>query len=223
MKKYVIYCGSRSGSSYLCELLRSTKRLGKPAEYFNDALIDGYRKCFGMPDDVSHRDYALSIIKNAITDNEIFGVKVVGHRAQMDAFRKSKIQPTHYIWLRREDVLLQAISRYKAWMNNKWDSSEESKKTNLHVVYDFKNIDWCVKEIEEENAFFERFFKDKEALEIWYEGDLCESPDQTVISILSYFGVSTEDLPFLSSKSVVLRDHKAEEWKHRYLRDSHII
>ena len=91
MKKYAILCGSRTGSSYLCNLLRSTNRCGKPSEFFNLEL--DFPSC-------KHK-----LIKKYKTENEVFGVKIVGmERGRSAAKYKaiSVINNNHYIVFMRD-------------------------------------------------------------------------------------------------------------------------
>ncbi len=178
MKKYAIVCGSRTGSTYLCNLLTGTNRCGYPQEYFNKDLKFPYDK---------HE-----LIKKYKTENDVWGVKVVGFD-QINSFYQSNIQISHWIWLYREDKVLQAISRYRAFATNGWHRLTPTPE------YSFKDIKWCLDEIEREEEFFADFFENKDYLKLQYEIDICENSEQTVISTLHYLHIKTDDLPRIVS------------------------
>ena len=51
--KYAILCSSRSGSTHLCDLLKSTNRAGNPEEFFNKSLdFNHLRKGKGFVDGI---------------------------------------------------------------------------------------------------------------------------------------------------------------------------
>lgn len=194
MRKYAIVCGSRSGSTYLCKLLKSTKRCGMPEEYFNPA--------FKYPSD-RHE-----LLKQYRTENDVFGVKIVG-LSQWQTYLDSQLQISHWIWLRREDEVLQAISRYIAYTTNGWH-----RKTTA-PPYSFEGIKWCLEEIKKENNFYQDFFNNTECLELSYERDVCENAVSTVTSVLAYLNINLEEL---GKFSIVKKetDSLNQQWKHKF-------
>lgn len=194
MKKYGILCGSRSGSTYLCDLLLSTNRCGKPQEFFNKSLNFTTNK---------HQ-----LLHSYKTANDVFGAKIVG-MPQLNDFGHSGISLTHWIWLYREDSVLQAISRYIAFTTNGWH-----KQTEL-PEYSYDGIAWCLDEVNKENEYFGRLFTQIPHLKLSYETDICDNPEQTIISILHYLNITTEELPKIKSVHK-LTDHVNYTWKSRF-------
>lgn len=211
MKKFAIVCGSRTGSTYLCNLLKSTGRCGKAEEFYNPDLIDGYLKQTNLQPKCEAKIYNDRIIKKFSSPNSIFGVKVVGFY-QWNLFRASDLQISHWIYLTRKNSLEQAISRYIAWSTNGWHRKKEIPP------YSYKGIKWCLDEIKQENEFFEEYFLKTKHLRLNYEVDICEFPEQTVISILNYLNINLEELPEIRSKE---REYKSitDEWKKLWVED----
>lgn len=216
-KKYAIRCGSRTGSTLLCELLRSTNRCGFPREYANPELVNSYMQEVGLPQTASLQEYRNKLFNKRSTENEVFGIKVVGLIAQTRIFNQMEINPTHWIRIHREDKVLQAVSRYKAWKTNIW---HRGAKTNAPLVpYSFSDIDWCLKEIIEEEAHFDDFFADKDHISISYEYDLVEEPEQTAVACLIHMGISIDELPEFKTASTIHRDDNSYTMRDKYLRD----
>lgn len=214
--KYVIRCGSRTGSTVLCELLSGTNRCGNPQEYFNPSLIESYRRQLGVPIDAGFEEYKRVLLNKTATENRVFGTKIVGVGKQWTNYLDHNILPTHWIRIEREDKVLQAISRYKAWTTGKW-SFKTGQKPPTEVDYSFFDIKWCLQEIEKEESEFDLFFQDKDHLRIKYEVDILENPEQTVVAILSYLNISIDDLPIVEPKSIIIRDEQSYVWKDRFL------
>jgi len=206
--KYGIFCGSRCGSTHLCDLLKSTNRCGNPHEFLNPDLCEHWNNTFK-----GGGDYIQNMIQYGSTENEVFGIKIVGIK-QHENYIMSGINLTDYIWLRRKDKLLQAISRYIAFTTGKWHYAKN--ETPKQIEYNRQGIDWCLKGIEEEELYFEKFFKNKNPTTVWYEDDLVSAPEQTVISLLTSLNIKTTDLPILKSEQRKIGDVN-EFWKSRYL------
>ena len=221
MRKYVIRCGSRTGSTYLCDLLRSTNRCGSPREYFNKTLEPMYRKELGVTDDTHIYEYRKSIVQKTKTENDVAGIKVVGVNEQWNALSRSGFDPKFWIRLYRKDILMQSISRYKAWKTDEWVTrNSEGEAVQLELVqYDRSGLQWCLDEIRQEEEVLHKFFLDKEPLVIEYEEDLLDNPLQTVSSILEYMDINTDDLPDLGSSCKIRRTDRDEEWKQRFLKE----
>lgn len=217
-KKYAIRCGSRTGSTLLCELLRSTNRCGNPQEFANPDMVSIYLEQLGLPTTASWQEYRNKLFNKMSTENEVFGIKVVGTTTQATNFEAMDINPTHWIRLHREDKVLQAVSRYKAWKTSIWHRDHVTIVPT--VPYDFDKIDWCLKEIIQEEEHFDDFFADKDHISISYELDLVEDPEQTVVAILTHMGISIEEVPDLKSSKIIHRDSDSYEMRDRYLQEA---
>lgn len=204
--KYAIVCSSRSGSTLLCDLLTSTNRAGDPQEFFNKDIRPRFEK-------YNKKGYVDGIINHTKTENDVFGVKIVG-KDQWEAFEKSPLQITHYIWLYRENKIAQAISRFKSWKVNKWHTNKP-----IEVAYCFDNIKWCYEEILEEDKFYREFFKDRKHIKISYEKDLLTNRDQTIRCILNHLNVNSNELPTLKSNRVKISNYSSKIMESKFIND----
>lgn len=207
--KYAIVCGSRSGSTYLCDLLKSTNRAGDPKEYFNtDLNFDYLRNGKGFID---------SIINGTKTENEVFGIKIVG-KQQLSKYEKSTLEITHCIYLVRNDSIDQAISRYKAWRTGIWHFNN-GITTMPDINYSYDGIKWCLDEIIEENNFYRTLLDGTDYLEVVYENDLLENSAQTIVCILEHLGISIDELPELKSTQIISRNNQSKQWKLKFMKE----
>jgi LPS sulfotransferase NodH len=123
---YFVCTSPRTGSWLLTDMLRQTGIAGRPAEHF-DPNPDHERYWFERLGIASEAAYLPKIMGRATTPNGVFGSKLHWYqfgrlcerlgcttphsvpRALASAFPNLR-----YIWMRRRDVLAQAISLYRA-------------------------------------------------------------------------------------------------------------
>lgn len=211
--RYAILCGSRTGSTYLCDLLESTNRLGTPNEYFNPSIIHKFYNEF-KPNDFW--DYVNKLYWNTKKDNDCMGAKIISDGWKQMEFAQAfgyLDQVTHWIYLNREDKVLQAISRYKAWHSGNW----QYKKERPVLKYSRGDIKFTLNHIIENDARDQEFLEGKNFTEITYEGDLLEEPNQTVFHILNFLGLPTTGLPKLETSRVIQRNEQSLEWREKFL------
>lgn len=214
---YGILGPSRSGSSHLCDLLNSTNRLGKPDEYFNKEMMSYYIDHFFPKNDQSYID---KIIWHTKKDNFVVGAKFTNiEHLQTANDMKFLDKISKWIWIKRDDKILQAISRYKSWKTGIWDSNELNKKGKIKIDYNKDEIKFVFDGILKEEEEFYQFIKNRDYMEISYEKDIVESEEQTIISILNFLSVPTECLPMLKSNQKIMRDKTTLEWKERFKSD----
>lgn len=206
--KYAILCGSRTGSTHLCDLLKSTRRAGNPQEFFNKSMDFAYLD--------NGKGFVDSMVNGTKTENEVFGVKIVGVD-QLENYSNSTLEFTHCIYLNRKDKISQAISRYKSWKTDVWHLNEKNKRIP-DVEYSYDDIKWCLEQIETEESIFKRILDESHYFEITYE-DLVENPDQSIYCVLEYLGILTEELPDLQSNQKKVSGSKSLEWKERFLKE----
>ena len=79
----MIASAPRTGSTLLTGALRSTGRLGVPAEYLNPEMISAWANEWGIPaeDAPGSRRYFDAILEAGTTPNGVCGIKLFGHHA----------------------------------------------------------------------------------------------------------------------------------------------
>lgn len=210
--RYSIISTPRSGTTYLCSLLEKTGRMGRPEEYFNEDLIPTYQeklKLEGNP-----QSYLDKIIWQSRMDNDCVGVNI----NSKEAFNISKEHgwidiTTHWIRLKREDKILQAISLYKAWETKKWHSFQKSSKS---AKYSFTGIKAAYDYIISQENFWDSMNLDY--MDISYEEDILEDSYSTIYSILEYVNLPIEGMGKLTSDIKILRDDSSFIWKEKFLK-----
>jgi LPS sulfotransferase NodH len=193
---YAIIAGARTGSTHLCDLLTSTKKLGTPAEYFNEHLIPSYEANFGQ----SELSYIEKIPQFTASENGIVGIKLSELGQLLKAYRLNFAQKiSRWIWLRREDKIAQAVSTYLAWETDIWDFSRLEQRPP--VLYSKQKIAKAYQHVLEEDALMEVFLMGRPTLQISYEKDVCTEPNQTIEKILTFLEVGKDNLaPILSGQ-----------------------
>ena len=219
---YIIATSSRSGSAHLCRMLTSTRRLGEPAEYYNVRVKPERMKLWNATSDF---EYFREMLLRTSTDNGVCGIKVA-----TGAFEnlRSELGPMFellrpkYIWLRRRDVLRQAISLYRASETDVWHWHEGQAKPRAAVAFDAEKIESCRKQIEQANEAWASWIAEQEVepLQLWYE-DVVASPRDTIESICRYLGINEKNLPPIKSDLRVMRDEVTEDWRTRLVKMDH--
>ncbi|HXT06948.1 MAG TPA: Stf0 family sulfotransferase [Roseiarcus sp.] len=167
-RAYLSCCDARTGSSLLAATLRATGRAGKPWEYFLRAEIDKawMREELHVPDGApftSFADWRGYILNAGSERGGVFAASV--HFWQLgdcvETFRRPDADPQlpalevlrgyfpdlRLVWLRRNNVVAQAISHYVAIATNIWTSRQGGARqsdSDRGAPYDFDKIDWQV-------------------------------------------------------------------------------
>lgn len=109
---YFIAFTPRSGSSWLCDLLTGTGRLGRPPELFNPAFVPRIAGTFGVPDLETY----VEMNRRRLSKGGTFGFKITTQHAKRllggpdaCAARFPELAP---VFLIREDIVAQAVSTH---------------------------------------------------------------------------------------------------------------
>src|SRR5262245_17621088 len=174
LRGYVICTVPRAGSNFFGQLLSSTGVLGHPLEYFNGP---GRRELTdpSYPDDP--REQVERILTMGRTPNGIYGVKLFApqFREVEDRIWLSRDLPNlHFIFLRRQDVLGQAISWARALQTQQYRATQSPRgDASYDRALILEQIRQIVVEYSQWSAYFAR--TGISPLEIRYE-DLLDDP-----------------------------------------------
>lgn len=171
-RAYFVCCDARTGSSLLAATLRATGRAGKPFEYFSRDEIDKpwLRSELRVPDDVrftSFPDWRGYILKAGSEMGGLFAASV--HYWQLphclETFRRPGADPAtpaldvwrgffpdlRLVWLRRNNIVAQAISHHVAISTQIWNSrlggGVRPGESDRGAPYDFARIDHQVESV----------------------------------------------------------------------------
>lgn len=218
-KYYVILYTPRSGSHLLGHSLKATGKFGCPLEYFNPVNQPIWQKRFGTSDSFSTFNY---IKQYRTSPNGYFGCKINYRNYQSICKQKSlnDIFPdAKYIFIRRQDLVSQAISLAKAWSSGSYISSVSGKD----AVYSKKKIENACKLIIRENFCLEYIINKNniDHIKIYYE-DLLISRESVLSRIGEFLGENVESkiegLPtdYLPKTQ---RNNINDEWRTRFLEE----
>ena len=213
---YMICATSRTGSTYLCQLLSSTGVLGNPREYFNTA---GQRRRFD-PAYPTDRQAQLDIVRTrGATGNGIYAVKIIGPQllslaGSTDPFRD--LPNLAVVRIRRRDRLGQAISLARARQTGQFIATDQPRGA---PAYDAGAIRHGLRSIERQEAVWDAALAQLglQPLPITYE-DIVADPQAVVDRIAAHLGLA---MPVKVDQAVVThtmqRDEQSAEWRARFL------
>lgn len=222
----------RSGTSFLCDAIKSIGLAGIPGEYFLQIAEPQWIEDKGITDIRSYIDEAIA---SGMSENGVFGAKIMWNtfgeflkRAQklpeLSSMQKGEIIEAlfgnaAYVWLRRRDKISQAVSWAKAAQTGIFTSlqSPNNEKANL-PQYDFDLIDNLHRLILEGEAGWGSYFDAIGARpnKVFYE-DLLSDLDGTLNSVMLACGV-TKSRPINASEIEFKKQANATnyEWVARY-------
>ncbi len=128
---FILAMTPRSGSSYLCDLLVRTKQVGNPGEYLNRFLLPGVLQTYPAQDMYSY----IACLAKHQADKGVFGIKatylhikeLIEANIMQHVFPKAKI-----VLLFRRNVVLQAVSLYRARESGIFHTNESPNHESLH-------------------------------------------------------------------------------------------
>jgi LPS sulfotransferase NodH len=213
---YVICATPRTGSYYLCDLLRSTGCLGRPHEYFGG---DAMRR-------LGSADYPLDLdgqLAAALTDgrtaNGVFGVKLFASQFTLHA---SRIMPglgnPLPVFLEREDLLGQAISLTRAAQTKVFFASPVPPAApcfDAALIRDYLEL------IVRWNAQWQLYFARRgiTPLRLSYE-QVVAAPQTAIDRIAAAIHLDRPaKIDFGQLSMAIQRDAISDDWRERFLAD----
>jgi LPS sulfotransferase NodH len=214
---YLLCCVPRSGSWLLADLLEQTGLAGRPEEYFRPDHRVQWSKDWGIPVKGPYGRFVRTALARTCTDNGVFGAKTHWYQfewltgelrtlpganpaATDEALIEHWLPQPHYVHLRREDTVRQAISYYLAAYSDRWfHLAEEDQDPGggryIRPVPMPGAPDWAhVRFLEEavishEQRWTEFFARSGIVpLEVRYE-DLSAAYEKTLSRVLDFLGV----------------------------------
>lgn len=137
---YAILTTPRSGSTYLCDLLDSTKIAGHPSEHLRLATQELARNC--------NFDY-LRLLNNLMhyrtTSNGVFGTKFISHflfelQQTKPDFQQIFNSLDKFILLIRKDKVAQAVSLVLAQQTDVWHIYQSNNEKSINYNSKLENI-----------------------------------------------------------------------------------
>ena len=176
---YGIAFTPRSGSTYLSDLVRQSRALGSPGEYFNiNAAFDS----ISLAACTRFEDYYAWLSRVRQT-NSVFGFEISapwlqrlaqdGHLGVLDSVQQ-------WFFLRRRDYVLQGVSLFLAMQSGVFhqrDDQAEEGESSGSPEFDADAITESILQLMNGEVVFNRHFRDRGVTprELWYE-DIVDLP-----------------------------------------------
>jgi LPS sulfotransferase NodH len=225
-KTYLVCATHRSGSNLLCQALWHTDLAGRPQEFFSPthaAKISETHE-LGVDPNADYVGYLNALMAKRATSNGVFGGKIMWphletFHEQIGGSLADVFPNLSYIWVRRDDKLLQAISHWKAKQTKVYNSLQENSVPAEELKFDYEEIRKIVKRFTEQDEAWGAFFEQNgiEPFEVHYEA-FANDYEATTRKMVEFLGVNIPDefrvKPLTYKK---LADEINEAWQKQYL------
>lgn len=236
---YLICATPRTGSSLLCGLLESTGVAGHPESYFRQPDEKSWATRWGILDRsgnlFSDSDFVRSAVAAGRTENGVFAARIMWGTLEDLVDRLGRMHPdltgtdlellrrefgpTRFLFLRRDDVVAQAVSWLRAEQTNHWQDDDPFRPQQPALVprFDAQAIQRLVRTIHEHNAGWHDWFSAVGITPrmVRYE-DLAADPVGVAESILDSLGLALPSGHEIRIRHRRLADDLNTEWIDRY-------
>ncbi len=232
-----LICGTpRTGSTLLCGLLRSTDVAGRPESYFRLPDQQTWATSWQLPRDATgafdYRDYLRAAVAAGSSRNGIFACRIMWGTLEEIVSKLASVYPdragadvelltrafgrTHFVFLRRDDTVAQAVSWARAEQTHFWQDGD-SALPSFAPRFDFEQIHTLVQTIEAHNAAWRTWFTacGVRPYPVTYE-HLARDPAGVTRGILDFLGLElTPDL-LIEPGTRRQADGLNDAWINRY-------
>ncbi len=235
---YLICATPRTGSSLLCELLESTGVGGHPESYFGQPDELSWANQWGLlassDGSFSYVDFVRAAISAGRTPNGVFAARIMWGSLEQVVDRLGHVYPdlvgadlallnrafgpTRFVYLRRDNVVAQAVSWFRAEQTNVWQEADLARQGPRQAPqFDLDKIHALVQSIGEHNAAWLQWF-DSAAVtphRVCYE-DLDADPVGVTHGILDSLGLEIPRGHEIRARHRPLGDELNAQWIDRY-------
>ncbi|WP_028558947.1 Stf0 family sulfotransferase [Paenibacillus pinihumi] len=226
-QSYTIWFSQRTGSTLLCEALKSTGVAGNIGELLH-----------GVDPHAINKDTMEHVWKAGTTPNGVFGIKLNYDQSLVDAFRKLYALPdtaptaevwsaafpgsTKHIFMTRRNKVRLAVSWWRAIVSGEWHRQHGAKPQEHELAdqYKFEAIRHLVEECMLREVAIEDFMTANGIvpMTIVYE-DFIQDYEGTVLKVLDFLEVKPDNVTIASPAFDRLADDTSEQWVQRYRRE----
>ena len=240
---YIICTSARSGSTLLCDILKSTEVCGRPESYFHRPAISSCYRHLDIAIDESHSEqvaiaeiFKLSRLVGA-GKSGLFGLRMQGDSFDYFASKLAVLYPdigtvkkriesafgrTAFIHLTRINKIEQAVSWVKADQTGLWHITADGQELEriappTKLAYDPEAIAKHKQTVEELDQNWQNWFmkEDIDPLRITYE-DLSVDPTKTLREILNFLGLDCVAANGIKPNVAKLADQVSRDWVRRF-------
>jgi len=223
---YLICATPRTGSTLLCGLLDSAGVAGHPESYFRRQDERGWAARWGIADPseetAGYAGYVRAAIAEGRTSNGVFAARIMWETLDEIVAKLAPLYPdlagsdagllhqafgrTRFVYLRRGDVVAQAVSLLRAEQTNVWHqgTAQDQQELEREPRFDFGQIHERVRTIEEHNTAWQEWFSSAgiEPHLVQYE-ELDAEPVRITRGVLAFLGL---DLP--AGRAIAVRHRR---------------
>jgi len=215
-RNYFICFTNRSGSTLLALMLARTGAMGAPGEIFNPEPLTNARQKHGVSSFSDFVDFKLKTTSKQGTFGAKIGVHQLAYLAK-NGYLREEISAPKFIYITRQNIVMQAISLYLAWETGAWSSNVANPQQQPE--YSLEGITQQLKSILMIQAQFETFFAlhQIQPLRISYEA-IDTNLESIALRVCKYVGVvDTSKLQFVRPALKKQRTEINEEWAARFI------
>jgi LPS sulfotransferase NodH len=233
---YVVCAIPRSGSNLLTDGLHGTRRAGRPKQFFLRKSESDFATAHNLDLSAGFVAYVQNIITATATSNEVFGFKLMSWYLDdfLDRLRgtgafgnagttdlellRNAFPRLKFVHAFRRHKLRQALSKARAHQTGLW-KVQEGKTVQREPQFDVELIEQCLKESEQQEKLWERFFQKIEIdpLRVEYE-NLCEDYDANIHRVLDFLEISLPRRTRIGPPVTVRQaDDISRAWEERFL------
>ncbi|PPD47159.1 MAG: hypothetical protein CTY16_08005 [Methylobacter sp.] len=223
--RYLIAITPRSGSTYLCDAIKNTKRMGRPQELLSaNAIANRITK--NMPGRTPEEYLRNGLRVTKSTQHDVSGLKASWF--QFELFLQALGDPGYlqgfkYIYLTRHDLAAQAVSLYKATSSDIFHShiqhTDEALAKLEALEYDYEAIKYWYDHIVVQEEGWRRYFSGQGISPYCISYEELEADIGSVLkAIAEIVSVDPQSirLPEQVSELKKLRDGRSSQWTQRF-------
>jgi LPS sulfotransferase NodH len=218
---YFVCATPRTGSSLLLGLLESTGVAGHPQAYFRPPDEALYAAKWGLRA-YDRADFVEAALAAGRTGNGVFGAKLMWDALVAVEDLLPAFGDTRFVFLRRDDVVAQAVSWVRAEQTGTWFAGGNGEVSGNagdgpEPVFDREAIDQRLAAIKSENTAWARWFRSTgvRPLPLRYE-DLAADPTATTLRVLEFLGLALPAGREIRAQHRRQADHLNSEWIAHY-------
>lgn len=232
---YIICATPRSGSTLFCQYLASTGVAGIPESYFRkEGLLEYAEHWQILRPDGSYdlADYLAAVREAGSTDNGALALRIMWPTLKEVTAHLSKLYPDlagneltllekafgrlQFVYLRREGIVAQAISLYRASQTGYWHI-DEGQAPDQPPVFNFDAINSLVTDLRQDNLDWQSWFQKVsiEPMPVVYE-DFAADPEATVFKVLRFLEIELPAGAELKASNQRLADEMTTLWLDWY-------
>jgi len=227
-KFYIVAATPRTGSSLLCEGLRSTEIAGHPVEVFAPLFRGMWYRRLLLRSSTRFEDFFLAALKYGTSINGVYGLKIqwmhvaklakdLSFKGETEDVFDAYFPGARFVNIVRRNRREQAISWYRAIATNEWwriNSNNRHRMALVEPKFDTKAIQSLEIEIDRQQKAWDQFFSTRRIspLVVEYE-NLSKDYNGQVASVLSFLNLdSAKAMQIPPPRLIKQADKVTAEW-----------